>query len=207
MSTESFPIAVKNSPRSHHLFVIYLYNFVECLTGNPTYPTPTPSVATLKSVADALVTANAKAKNGGSIAVADRNAKRVEAELLVDQLVTYVRVNVRVQAADPAAATAMILSSGLAIRKQTKPSKPPLAARYGPFSGEVLLVARSLDKSAVYQWEYSLDQATWTSVPQTLKASTKVAGLTPGQVYAFRFRAQTRKGMGDYSQVVTLLAH
>jgi hypothetical protein len=38
-----------------------------------------------------------------------------------------------------------------------------------------------------------------------MKADTTVAGLTPGQVYSFRFRAQTRKGLGDYSQVVSLM--
>jgi spore coat protein U-like protein len=62
-------------------------------------------------------------------------------------------------------------------------------------------------RSAVYLWDYSLDLKTWTSVPQTMKASTTIAGLTMGQVYYFRFHAQTRKGVGNYSQVVSLLVH
>jgi hypothetical protein len=31
-----------------------------------------------------------------------------------------------------------------------------------------------------------------------------MTGLTPGQVYFVRFRAQTRKGLGDYSDVVKI---
>jgi phosphodiesterase/alkaline phosphatase D-like protein len=34
-----------------------------------------------------------------------------------------------------------------------------------------------------------------------------VTGLTPGQVYYFRFSAQTRKGPVDVSQTVSLMVH
>ncbi len=57
----------------------------------------------------------------------------------------------------------------------------------------------------MYYWEISLDQQSWTSVPETLKARATITGLTPGQRYYFRFRAHTRKGLGDYSDVVTLI--
>ena len=204
---EAFPIAVKNSPRSNHKFVTYLYHLVECLTGNASYVTPIPSVATLKAAADGLVTANAKAKGGGTIAVWDRNSQRDDAEQLVDQLVTYVRVTVRAQAGDPASAIAMILSAGLSVRKHTRRPKAALAAKYGAVSSEVRLVALAIAQTAIYFWEYSLDQTTWTSVPQTLKARVTLTGLTPAKVYYFRFRAQTRKGMGDYSAVASLLVH
>ena len=204
---EAFPIAVKNSPRSNHTFVTYLYKLVECLTGNASYASPTPSVATLKAAGDGLATANAKAKNGGQIAVSDRGSKRVDADKLVDQLVAYVRVTVRAQEGDPASAAAMILSSGLSVRKHTKPQKAALAARYGAVSSEIVLVALAVARTGVYFWEYSLDQVTWTSVPQTLKARVTIKGLTPAKVYYFRFRAQTRKGMGDYSPIASILAH
>ena len=36
-----------------------------------------------------------------------------------------------------------------------------------------------------------------------MQARTTVAGLTPGQLYFFRFRAHSRKGLGDYSDAVT----
>jgi hypothetical protein len=42
---------------------------------------------------------------------------------------------------------------------------------------------------------------------ETMKAVTVISGLTPGQTYYFRFRALTRKGMRDWSQIVSLLVY
>jgi hypothetical protein len=204
-TTESLPTAVKNSPRSNHLFVTYLYKIADSLNGNASFVTPTPSAATIRSAADGLAQANAAARGGGSAAVAARNAQRKGAEGLVDQFVSYVRVTVIAEAGDPATAVAMIQSAGLSVRKRSKAQKPPFVARYGSVSGEVLLIALAVAKAATYTWMYSLDQKNWTTAPQTMKASTTITGLTRGQVYFFQFRALTRKGLGDGSQIVSLL--
>jgi hypothetical protein len=74
-------------------------------------------------------------------------------------------------------------------------------------SGARALAAKSLGPSVVYSWEYSLDQATWTPVPDTMKARTVVSGLTSASTYFFRFRTFTRAGQQGYSQVVSLLVH
>jgi hypothetical protein len=50
-----------------------------------------------------------------------------------------------------------------------------------------------------------MDQETWTSLPQTMLTRTEVSGLKSAQTYSFRFRAFTRAGWQDYSQVVSLL--
>jgi hypothetical protein len=54
-------------------------------------------------------------------------------------------------------------------------------------------------------WEYSVDQSTWTPLPETMKSRTELSGLTPACVYYFRFRAFTRAGWQDYSQVVRFI--
>ena len=64
--TESLPTPAKKSPESHHKFVTYLYNIVQCLKGNAYYVTPSPSVAELETAADGLLAANATAKDGGT---------------------------------------------------------------------------------------------------------------------------------------------
>jgi hypothetical protein len=46
---------------------------------------------------------------------------------------------------------------------------------------------------------------TWTPIPETLQANTKIDGLPWAKVAYFRFRTLTRAGKGDYSQVVSLL--
>ena len=89
----------------------------------------------------------------------------------------------------------------------TKRNKPPVRASYGPTSGSVWLKLLRLAPIATYFWEFSLDQKIWTSAPETMRARLLLTGLTPGQVYYFRFRAHTRKGPVDYSQVVSLLVH
>ncbi|HZF56206.1 MAG TPA: fibronectin type III domain-containing protein, partial [Polyangiaceae bacterium] len=70
-----------------------------------------------------------------------------------------------------------------------------------------MLAAKSVAPRAIYYWEHSLDQETWTSLPQTMLTRTEVSGLQAACIYSFRFRAFTRAGWQDYSQVVSLLVH
>lgn len=206
MSLERMPIAVKNSPRSHHAFITYVLHLSTCLTGNASFLNVSPSAPQLKTLADGFAQANADAKGGGQGMVAERNSKRLDLEEQLDHLVDNVRGTVKAQATDPAAAMAMILSTGLSVKKKSLAKKPPLAAKHGSVSGVVLVVALAVAKTAMYYWEYSVDQKVWTSVPETMKASTAISGLIPGQTYYFRFHAKTRKGLGDYSDVVKLMA-
>lgn len=206
MSTTSIPIAIKRSPRSHHKFATYVVHIADCLDGNASYPDANPSAATLQALAAAFILANAKAKHEGPAAVADRDEKRADLEDQLDVLVAYVRQKVKAEAADPADAATRILSAGLSIRKKGNAPKPVLAAKHGDLSGEIVLVARAVAKAATYYWEVSSDQTTWVSAPQTMRADTMISGLTPGEVYYFRFRAFSRKGLTDYTDVVALRA-
>jgi hypothetical protein len=58
---------------------------------------------------------------------------------------------------------------------------------------------------ATYYWGFSLDQRGWTSAADSMTARVTIAGLTPGQTYYFRYRTLTRKGMSDFSQIVSFL--
>ena len=96
-------------------------------------------------------------------------------------------------------------SAGMTLKRLGKIDKPELAAKYSGLSGVVVLDAKAVAPSASYYWQFSLDGKTWTSVPETMKSVTVISGLTPGQTYYFHFRALTRRGMRDWSQVVTLI--
>jgi hypothetical protein len=98
-------------------------------------------------------------------------------------------------------------SAGMSLKKPSKRHKPDLAAKYTGVSGDVKLDAKAVAPSASYYFQFSLDNKSWTSVPETMKHVTIITGLTPGQTYYFRFRALTRKGMRDWSQIVSLIAH
>lgn len=205
MSTEKMPVPRKKSPSRHEQFVTYVYAIIACLTGSKSVTNPNPSVATLQGKADALAQANIKARNRAPGAVADRAAKRRDLEDDLNTLVDHVYGVVKTQATDPADATAIILSTGLSVRKQRSVVRSPLLAKHGAVSGEVLLMAAAVASVAMYYWEYSATQTSWSTVPETIQSRVTISGLTPGQTYYFRFRAKTRKGMGDYSDIVKLM--
>ncbi len=108
----------------------------------------------------------------------------------------------------PDVGKATIESAGLRVKKVAVRAKPRLEAQHGPISGTVVLVALAVAKYAMYFWQVSTDQRTWTDCPSSNTFSkTTLVGLTPGTLYYFRFRAQTAKGLGDWSAPVSLIAH
>jgi hypothetical protein len=80
-----------------------------------------------------------------------------------------------------------------------------LSPESGPVPGTAHLVAKSAGHRSAYEWQYSLDQKTWTAMPVTLQAKTDVSGLTSGTTYAFRFRPVLKTGEATWSQVVVQL--
>jgi hypothetical protein len=207
MSVTAMPTPIKNSPRSHPRFATLLASLALKMTNNADFPDCTVTGPMLQAMADTFADACAKARNGGPLAIAYRNKLRGDAEGMLDSLVLYVRLNIRGRTGDPATATSMILGTGLSIQKETLVLKAPLTAKYGPSTGQVELSAKAVAKTAMYYFEYSLDGITWVAVEEVLQTRTQVTGLEAARTYSFRFRAKTRKGMTDYSQVVTLLVH
>jgi hypothetical protein len=96
-------------------------------------------------------------------------------------------------------------SAGMTLKKIGKIVRPELTAKYTGISSVVELDAKAVAPNASYYWQFSLDSKNWTSVPETMKHVTVISGLTPGQTYYFRFRALTRHGMRDWSQIVSLI--
>ena len=83
-----------------------------------------------------------------------------------------------------------------------KRNKVNLAVTPGPVPGTAHLVAKSAGHRSAYEWQYSLDQKTWTAMPVTLQAKTDVSGLAAGTTYAFRFRPVLTAGEATWRQVV-----
>ena len=73
--------------------------------------------------------------------------------------------------------------------------------------GVVLLVARSMGEGSSYAFAFSTDQKSWTSCPTSLKVKTTVSGLTVGTTYYFRVQATTKKGLQDWSTIVSFVVH
>lgn len=200
------PIVVLKMPRATRDFITYARSVHAALLGNKSFPNPPVSLDVLGKDIAALEEAETKAatRAKGAAALRDAMLKKVQDDLAL--LRGYVQSVVAANV-NPVDAAAMIESASMRVRKPTTRNTPPISARNTDVSGKVILATKSLGPSVVYSWEYSLDQATWTSIPGTMRARTELSGLTSASTYSFRFRAFTRAGQQEYSQVVTLLVH
>lgn len=175
------------------------------MTNNPSFPSPNPSLATFQADIAALNVAETAALSRAKGAVANRNAKLLVVRSDLENMRVYVQTVAH--AANPTNSEAIIQSAGMAVRKTTLHDKAALSVRLGSVSGTVNLAAKSAGSKAAYTWQYSTDQKTWTTLPETLKAKTGLTGLTAGTMYYFRVQALTRTALLDWSQIVALMAH
>ena len=205
MSYESRgPVAVLKTPKPAILFIAAALNVRDRLTDNPHVPSPSPTLDVFNTNIKSLQDAQSKVRAGGlgAAKVRDAWAKKVKKDLR--KLLECVQIAADAQP-NPEEAAAVILSAGMSVRGKSTRVKAPFAVKQLPVSGSVQLDARALARRAVYFWEISVDQTTWTEAGKTMRGKLVVTGLTPGRTYYFRFRALLSDGMTDVSQVVSLI--
>jgi hypothetical protein len=196
-------IASLKLPNKMPALVTYAQGIVKSMTGNASFPNPVPTLATVSAAIEDFQTAETAALARTKGAVATRNEKRSALAQLLEQLKGYVQT-----AADGNVdnGESIILSAGIAVRKTAIRAPRIFAAKPGAVSGAVTLVAASAAHRASYEWQYSADGGkTWVAAPTTLQAKTSVSGLTPGVTMAFKYRAVTKAGEGDWSQPTSLM--
>jgi hypothetical protein len=202
MTTTSKPLhrtlASLKLPTKVPALITYAEAIVKGMTGNPSFPSPTPPLATVSQAISDLQVAETAALSRVKGAVATRNEKRTALVALLQQLRTHVQT---VADACPENAPSIIQSAGIAVKKTPVHAKRVFAAKAGTVSGTVKVVAEAAARRASYDWEYSTDGGkTWLTMPSTLQAKTSLSGLTPGATVQFRYRAVTKTGEGDWSQ-------
>ncbi|HLM72439.1 MAG TPA: hypothetical protein VK459_07105 [Polyangiaceae bacterium] len=204
--TSISPVVVLNIPRMTKDFITYARAVNVALLGNNNFPNPTPTLDAFAADITALEEAetNAATRAVGAVALRDAKKRRVKEDL--NQLRSYVQ-SVVATTGSPANAASMVKSAFMSLRKPTTRNAPEISAKNADLPGKVILAARSLGPSVLYSWEYSLDQSSWTPIPDTMKARTEVSGLTPHNKHYFRFSPFTRAGRQGYSQVVSLFVH
>lgn len=195
---------VLDLPKTDKALLIFAKAVLAKVTVSDYLPNPTPKLWVLSDDIDAFAEAQTNAATRAKGTVVARNAWRVRLKADLHHLRDYVQTTIESLSADvdPAEVAA---SAFMRLKRRAKRNKAPFSATRGLVSGTAMLVAKRAVQGATYYWEYSLDQLTWTLAAETMQASTEIAGLTPGQVYYFRFRTLTRKGKGDYSQTVSLM--
>lgn len=183
--------------------ISYATRVVTTMTGNPTFPTPTPALAAVTAAIGALQAAETAALTRTKGAATVRNEKRAALVLLLKQLGAYIQT---VADATPENGPSIIQSAGVAVRKTPTRAARVFNAVQGTVSGSAKITAVVAAHRASYEWEYSTDGGkTWVPVAGTLKSSTTVTGLPVGTTAQFRYRAITKAGEGDWSQAVALV--
>jgi hypothetical protein len=196
-------IVTLNLPRPTPALVKYALSVVQAMTGNPSYPSPAPTLATVTAAITALEAAETAtlARTRGSVPV--RNEKRLALVMLLRQLRGYIQT---VADANPDTAVSVIESAGVGVRKATARKPRVFEVKPGAVSGSAELVAALASRRASYEWETSTDGGkTWVLARSTLQAKATVTGLTPGAVVQFRYRPVTKAGEGDWSQPLSLV--
>jgi hypothetical protein len=196
-------IVILNLPRPVPALVKYALAVVQAMTGNPSFPSPAPTLAAVTAATTALEAAETAtlARTKGSVPV--RNEKRLALVALLRQLKGYVQT---VGDSNLDTAVSVIESSGFTVRKTTARKPRVFEVKEGSVSGSAELLAAKASQRASYEWETSTDGGkTWVLARSTLQAKVTVTGLTPGQAVQFRYRAITKTGEGDWSQPLSLL--
>jgi hypothetical protein len=200
------PVAALMLPKQNKELITLARAIYGALLDNPSFPSPTPALPVFAEDITAFEDAETKAATRAKGAASFRDAKKKKVKDDLFHIRDYVQSVVET-APSPAEATALIESAFMSVRKVSARSIPDVSAKNAGVSGKVVLAAKAVAPVASYYWEYSEDQSTWTAIPETMQARMELSGLTSARVYYFRFRALTRAGRGDYSQVVSLLVH
>jgi hypothetical protein len=196
------PIIALQLPKKIKGIITLAESIAGAMNNNPTFPSPSPTIATFLADIAALNTAETAVLSRTKGAVETRNAKLAIVHNDLENLKAYVQ-----GVAGQGAATnapAVIEAAGMTSRKVTPRDKPALAAKLGA-SGTVNLTAKAAGRTAAYDWQYSTDQKTWTALPMTLQSKTSVSGLTVATMYYFRVQQLTRTGTESWGQIVALM--
>ena len=190
-------------PRRVSDLISFVTRVVADMTNNPSFPSPTPTLASITGALTALQMAQSAALARTAGAATTRNEKRDALVALLQQLQGYIQT---VADATPENGASTIQSAGVAVRKIPTHVARTFLAVQGAVSGSVKVTAAVAARRAAYDWEYSVDGGkTWVPTPTTLQAKTTVTGLPAGTMVQFRYRAATKTGEGDWSQPTSLM--
>lgn len=189
--------------------ILKAQNIVATMTGNPTFATPSPTLAEVQDAIDELAQAAQEAESGSHFKVSVRNSKQVDLENLLRDLAAYIQNLSKGDALT-------ILSSGFEIVQRGNPVGPLGAPQDAnseatgvPGEGKVMW------KPVKHARGYIVEMTTgdpaqpgvaWTVIGYPTESKLITAGLTPGQVYWFRVKAWGTSGIGAPSDPTDMMA-
>lgn len=179
---------------------------VAAMTGNPTYPTPTPALALITAACDALEAAEiAVTTNGGRQDTLVRNERLRELKDLIRELAGYVQA---VSQGDPE----KITSAAFPMRKTPEPSgvlpaPGNLRVRITQMAGELNTRWDGVPDRHIYELQINdgdpLVEANFRTLVLIGKNYFTAKELTSHRPYTFRVRAIGAEGEGAWSDIAT----
>jgi len=179
------------------------------LTGNLSFPTPTPSLATLTTAIKALTDADAAATDGGKSAHLLKNQRKKELAQLLILLAAYVTNTAQGD-------EGKIISAGFAVRKTRQPigllPKPQdVEAHPTEYTGQILVRCKAMSDANIFEVFMNDtdpgDEKNWLLVGTSTKAKFLKDGLTSGKFYWFRIVAIGTAGPSPVSDPAKSIAH
>jgi hypothetical protein len=197
-------LAVLKLPRNRvPQLITYATRIADCMTDNPWFPAPVPSLAAVRAAIADLSKAEVTKQLGGAGTATTCNDRRQDLTLLLQQLQGYVQV---IADEHPESAAQIIESAGMSVKGRRGPGGRVFSAARGPVSGTIVRFAPSAGDRAAYEFACSLDGgATWILWPVETKASTTIPGLKPGTRVLCRYRVKTKGVRGDWSDPVATI--
>jgi hypothetical protein len=197
------PVAALKLPKPVNDLINYARAIIAAMNANKSsFPAPSPSLLEIGGAVDDLEAAQKAVALHTRGAAGARNEKRVALAAKLDLLRGYVQ---SIADANHPDATGIIQSASMQIRKVAVRTRRAFSVKPGPVSGSVKVVTAPAGPRAAYDWAMSSDGgATWQPLPTTIQAHSGVTGLVVGTTYAFRVRAITKTGAGDWSEPVSI---
>ncbi|MEY2486349.1 MAG: hypothetical protein QOH39_1997 [Verrucomicrobiota bacterium] len=185
--------------------IAFARNVVTLMTGNAQYPTPSPTLATITTSVNAFEVAVNEALDGGKIAIATRNAARVELLSMVRQLAAYVQGHCGDDLVN-------LLGSGFEAVKAPSPVgqlPAPQNVRLvlTEVSGELGLRFDRVLNAANYSVQTAISSdGPWEDRGLFSGSRVNLDGFTPGKVYWARARANGTAGPSDWGGPANAMA-
>jgi hypothetical protein len=196
-------VVLRSLPTSPLKAAALARSVVTAMTGEPLFPSPSPSLTKVSDDLDALGVAEVAVLTRGYGTRATRDSLLAVVRADYGQLAAYVQA---IADGSPVGeAEVVVAAAGMSYKKPSLWDTPLFRVVDGPNSGSVKLIARWAADRATYTFEYSLDGITWILVKLQFQCKTTLSGLTPGQTYLFRCRVATKDGLGDWCDVVSHL--
>lgn len=179
-------------------------SILTAMTGNSSFPNPTPTLADVQTLLSAYSTALAKADQGSPLEKAVKNQKKDDLITALHSLGNYVLFTAN---GDELVAR----SSGFTIAKEPSPKPPvePAAGQVlsdGPNTGELNYKFNPVKGARSYLYQYTPEPLTEASVWQSQAGTVskvRFSGLESGKRYWCRVMTVGTGGQAVYSEPVS----